>query len=308
MPRAKTANVQLAGLDVGYSHTKIVTGAKGDKVDSFQSTVRIGEIDTNKNSTVIEFDGKKYTVGEKGRLVMDTKKTFDINFEICIATALARTHNVEELEVNLVTGLPIGYYQSQKDELKDYLQNKELAFRYKDKDRLFRIKGVEVFPQSAGLPILHPAEFEDKTVLVIDIGGFTVDVSYFEDGDLVSFNSYPLGVLIFRSELASAINAKFSTRYDKLDMERVIRNGIIVNEEVVPESEFDIKGFHEQHMQNILDHIKADFNYETVGSKTFVGGGAKAFKDYLPSNKSIKVDEVFANAKAFYEVGEQIFG
>ncbi|WP_144624789.1 ParM/StbA family protein [Bacillus velezensis] len=308
MPRAKTANIELVGLDVGYSHTKIVTGKDGKKVDKFQSTVRLGEIDTNKNSTVIEFEGKKYTVGEKGRLVMDTKKTFDINFDICIATALARTHDVESLDINLVTGLPIGYYQHQKDELKDALSKKEFKIGYKGKDRTFRINECEVFPQSAGLPIIHPKDFEDKTVLVIDIGGFTVDVSYFEDGDLVSFDTYPLGVLIFRSELASAINAKFSTRYDKLDMERVIRNGIIVDEEVIPESEFDIKGFHEQHMQNILDHIKADFNYETVESKTFVGGGAIAFKDYLPPNKSIKVDEVYANAKAFYEVGTQIFG
>jgi plasmid segregation protein ParM len=307
MPRTKTVN--LVGVDVGYSHTKICAGEKGDKVDSFRSTVRVGEIDINKKSTVIGFDGEVYTVGENtGRQIFETNKIYDINFDICLMASIARTHDESEVEVNLVTGLPIAYYQAQKDELVKALKNKEYNFTYNGEERKVNIREVAVFPQSAGLPLLYPNEFDDKVVLVVDIGGFTVDVSLFGDKRLSKFNSYDKGVLMFHKHLAKFINSKYSTRYDFQDMERVIDHGIIINEEKVEDSDSIIKKQHELWVQSILDDVKADFPWSNgVDSRTFIGGGSIAFKDYLPQTKSIKSDEVHANSKAFYNVGVQLF-
>lgn len=307
MPRTKT--VKLAGIDVGYSHTKICTGEKGDKVDSFRSTVKVGEIDINKKSTVIEYDGEIYTVGENtGRQIFETNKIYDINFDICLMASIARTHDEKEIELNLVTGLPIAYYQAQKDELIKALRNKEFNFTYNGEERKVNLREVAVFPQSAGLPLLYPKEFEDKVVIVVDIGGFTVDVSMFEDKRLVKFNSYDKGVLMFHKHLSKTINSKYSTRYDFQDMERVIEHGIIINEEKVDESDSIIHKQHEYWTQAIIDDIKADFPWNNgVDSRTFIGGGSIAFQDYLPKTKSIKSDEVHANSKAFFDVGVQYF-
>jgi plasmid segregation protein ParM len=306
MVKNKTAK---AGLDIGYSHTKIATGEKGDIIDSFKSIVREGEIDINKDAILIDYEGRRYTVGENyGRQIFETKKTHDINFDICLMASLARTNDVSELEINLVTGLPIAYYQAQKDELTQYLTNKQFEFAYNGKDRRFNIRAVSVFPQSAGLPLLYPKEFEDKKVLVTDIGGLTVDVSYFEDGRLVDYNSYDKGILMFHKHLAKLINGKYSTRFDFQDMERVVEHGITIEEKKIPEAEFSIKLQQEIWVQSIMDKVKADFPWGTVDNRSWIGGGSKAFKGFLPETNSIKSDEVFANAKAFYSVGVQLFG
>lgn len=307
---SKTKTVTLAGIDVGYSHTKICTGEKGDKVDSFKSTVRVGEIDINRKSTVIEYEGERYTIGENtGRQIFETNKIYDINFDICLMASVARTHDEKQVELNLVTGLPIAYYQAQKDELVQALKNKEFEFTYNGEDRKINIREVAVFPQSAGLPLLYPNEFEDRVVLVVDIGGFTVDVSLFDDKRLVKYNSYDKGVLMFHKHLARTINSKYSTRYDFQDMERVVSHGIIINEEKVEDSDQLIKRQHELWVQSILDDVKADFPWNNgVDSRTFIGGGSLAFEDYLPKTKSIKSDEVHANSKAFFNVGVQFFG
>lgn len=306
MAKNKTAK---AGIDIGYSHTKIATGEKGDIIDSFKSIVRDGEIDINKDATLIDYENKRYTVGENyGRQIFETKKTHDINFDICLMASLARTHDTSELEINIVTGLPIAYYQAQKDELTQHLTNKQFEFGYNGRDRRFNIRNVAVFPQSAGLPLLYPNEFEDKKVLVTDIGGLTVDVSYFEDGRLVEYNSYDKGVLMFHKHLSKLINSKYSTRYDFQDMERVVEHGIVIEEERISESEFSIKDHQQNWAQSIMDSLKADFPWATVDNRTFIGGGSKAFKGFLPETNSIKSDEVFANAKAFYSVGVQLFG
>lgn len=310
MTIAKKSELQLAGIDVGYSHTKIVTGEKGSKVDSFKSTVEVGEIQVNKNANVIEFEGTRYTVGENtGRQIFETNKIFDLNFDLCLMTSIARTHKVNNVELNLVTGLPILYFQNQKDELIEALHSKEYNFLFNGEERKVNIRDVQVFPQSAGLPLLYPKEFEDKSVLVIDIGGFTVDVSLFEGGRLTSFNSYDKGVLVFHKHLSKLINSEFSTRYTFQDMEKVIDRGIIINEEKTINSDKIILDEHRYWVQSIIDAVIADFPWKQgLDSRTFIGGGSLAFKEYLPKTKSIKTDEVHSNAKAFYNVGVQLFG
>jgi plasmid segregation protein ParM len=304
------AKVGLAGIDIGYSHTKICTGEKGDITDSFRSTVRVGEIDVNKRANVIEYEGETFTVGEKtGRQTFDTNKIYDINFDLCLMTSIARTISDLETELNIVTGLPIAYYKAQKDELIKALRNKEYIFKYNGTERKINLREVAVFPQSAGLPLLYPNEFDDKVVLVIDIGGFTVDVSLFEDSRLVEFNSYDKGVLLFYKHLAKVINSEYSTRFDFQEMERVIKHGIIIDEQKVENSDKIITKQHQSWVQSIIDDIIADFPWKDgVDSRTFIGGGSIAFQDYLPQTRSIKTDRTHANSKAFYNVGVQLFG
>lgn len=304
------SKISKVGIDVGYANTKIVTGEKGDRVDSFKSIVKEWSIDIDdKKNTVIEYEGKRFTVGSNyGRQIFDSEKMHDINFELCLMSALARTHDIETGEFDVVTGLPILYYQAQKDALADSLKNKQFEFKYNGQDRRFTIHNVAVFPQSAGIPLLYPKEFEGKKVIVVDIGGFTVDVSYFEDGQLVSYNSYDKGVLMFYKKLATAINEKYSLRYTFQDMERVIEKGLIVNEKQIEKKEFDLDDQQRQWVTSIMDDIKADFPWNEVDSRTWIGGGALAFKDFLPETKNIKTDEVYANAKAFFSVGVNLFG
>ncbi|MDY7043664.1 ParM/StbA family protein [Virgibacillus sp. M23] len=299
-------NSIILGIDVGYSHTKTVS-SKGE--DVFRSTVREGVIDINPNSTVIEFEGKEYTMGERGRITVDSNKIYDKNFELCLLTAILRNADdrLTTINVDLVTGLPVSYYKTQKDELKKSLMNKRVTMGYNGKDRTINIKDVIVFPQSAGLPLINPKDFEEgKTNLVIDIGGITVDVSYFEGRKLTKFKSYQLGMIKFYSMVAGEIANEFNVEVSNEDVERFIeQNGVMINEE---SRKFDFDSLFEQHMDEILTKIKTDFPYDIVHKKNFIGGGSIRFKDFLPKNKGVNTDEVLTNANAFYAVGVQKFG
>lgn len=293
------------GIDVGYSHTKIVT-AKGK--DVFRSTVKKGRIDINTKSTVIEYDGKVLTIGERGRITVNPQKTEDENFLPLLLTAIVRNMDEKEtsINVNLVTGLPIAWYPSQKDSVKNELEGKNFTVTFKDKRREININEVIVFPQSAGLALTNPDDFSPgKTNLIIDIGGLTVDVSHFEGRQLAHSDSYELGMIKFYSSLAAEINSKHNVSVDDQAIERFIENGYLtIKEERV---DFDFASYFVSHMDTIITRIKTDFPYDIVDKKTFVGGGSLRFKDHLPKNNGIECDEIQSNAEAFYRVGTQKF-
>jgi len=297
---------EIFGIDVGYSHTKLV-GKKGE--DIFRSTIRNGVIEVNTNSTVIEYEGRKMTVGERGRITVATNKIADPNFEPLLMTAILRNmdEKLTKVKVKLVTGLPIGWYKKQKDELKDFLLNKEVVIGYKGKDRTIHIEDVIVFPQSAGLALTNPNDFADgKTNLIVDIGGLTVDVSYYEGRRIVKLESYQLGMIKFYGKVASAINSQFNVQVDDQDVERFIEEGSVTVDE--KQLDFDFETLFKDHMDEIVTRLKTDFPYDTVHKKTWVGGGSLRFDEYLPSRLSIDCDKIQNNAEAFYNVGVQKFG
>lgn len=296
----------IMGIDVGYSHTKTVS-SNGE--DIFRSTVKDGIIDINVKSTVIEYEGKNLTIGERGRITVEANKIEDENFEPLLLTAILRNadEKLTNINVNLVTGLPIAWYPKQKDKLKDFLYNKKITVGYKGKDRNIHIRDCIIFPQSAGLALTSPKDFEDgRTNLVIDIGGLTVDVSYYEGRRIVKFESYQLGMLKFYAKVASAINGEFNVEVDDQDVERFIEEGAVTIAE--EQRNFDFDKHFKEHMDTIITKIKTDFPYDIVHKKTFVGGGSLRFLDFLPPNKGIKCNEIQSNAKAFYDVGVQKFG
>ena len=296
-------NNLIMGIDIGYSHTKTVSDYGSD---SFRSTVRDGVIDINTDSTVITYKGKDLTIGEHGRITVDTNKIEDKNFLPLLFTAILR--NTGDLNgiinVNLVTGLPIAWYPKQKDKLRNRLTGLQDRVEYKGREVDIHIKNCIVFPQSAGLALNNPEDFrEGKTNLVIDIGGLTVDVSYYEGRRLVEYNSYQLGMLKLYSKLSSVINSEYNIETRNQDIERFIKGGyIIVGEK---EESFDFDYYLNEHVDEIITRIKTDFPYDIVHKKTFVGGGALTLKEHLPSHNGIKCNEILFNAEAFYNVGLQ---
>ncbi|MGP0689864.1 ParM/StbA family protein [Priestia aryabhattai] len=310
--KGSLAKEYIMGIDVGYSHTKGVFGSGKEDKDTFRSTVRDGAIDINVSSTVIEYLGDKLTIGERGMMTVNEDKIEDPVFEPLLLTSILRMAckndpDVEDITVNLVTGLPIAWYPAQKDKLREFLLNKKITVGYKGKERNIHIKDCIVFPQSAGLALTNPKEFEaGKTNLVIDIGGLTVDVSQYEGGRIVKFESYQLGMLKFYARVRGAINAQFNVEVDDQDVERFIEEGFVTIAQ--KQQEFNFKKHFQSHMDAIMLKITTDFPYRIMHKVTYMGGGSLRFKDYLPENNGIKCNEVLSNAEAFYNVGVQKFG
>lgn len=284
----------IIGVDVGYTYTKIAT-REGTEI--FRSTVREGSLDINKSIT-IEYQGQEYTIGEKGVYSVDLNKIQDETFLLCLYTAIAQSMKYNTENINLVTGLPVAYYSKQKQYLRDSLEGKDIFLRYNGRQKVFTICHCLVFPQSAGLFTLYPELFE-KDLIVIDIGGMTVDVSYFEGLKLIKYATYPMGMMILYGKIIQAINSEYAVNLELLDAEKVMQGMEIDGHKI------DVEDIIRKHTEEILRPIKLEFPYKTT-RKAFIGGGATALQKYLP--EPVRKESIFDNARAFYKIGVEKYG
>lgn len=294
----------ILGIDVGYSNTKICS-KEGN--DIFLSTTEEGTNEVNKKAIKIEYKNKEYTIGEKtGKFSVDLNKIKDETFILCLYTAIARQMKDTVADIELVTGLPAEYFKSQKQELINSLEGTTVNLVINDEPKRFTIKKVLVFPQSAGLFILNPQNFEGNDNIVIDIGGLTVDVSVFDSYTLKKPGTYELGMLKLYDKVVQALKSEpYSVSYDLLAAEKIINTKKIIKDGKSMDVADLINKILRDHTDLIIRTVKNGFSEYDTCIRNFVGGGAYMLKDYLPVE--VKKDDIYTNAKAFYKIGVDKF-
>lgn len=292
----------ILGVDVGYSHTKVY----GRNLEfSFKSTIEEEVLDIS-NSIKVEYNGKNYTIGENnGLYATDINKIHSLNFKLCLYTAIAKAmkdNNIEE--VKLVTGLPAQYYQSQKDELIKELMNQKITLTLNDVPKRFTITDVIVFPQSAGILLLDPNKLNGDTC-VIDIGGFTVDISYFNNKKLRKLDTLELGMNVVGNNLVQKIKSEYGVSYDLLKVDDILNSKSIVKDNKVVNIENLIDEVLEKHTNLIINRLKGIQEYN-ISKHIYIGGGALRLSKYL--KQDLDKDTIYINSKAFYKIGVEKFG
>jgi plasmid segregation protein ParM len=290
--------MSIIGIDVGYKNTKIYSKF-GE--DLFSSTIREGVDDFNKGIQV-SIDGKDYTVGEAtGKVSVKLDKINDETFRVCLYTAIARTmKDYVDNNVILVTGLPIDYYKSQKDELIKSLKGVKVTMTYNGTPKTFTIQDVLVFPQSAGLMVLEPEKFKGDN-LVVDIGGLTVCVSYFKNLSLLKHKTYELGMLKLYDKLIQNIKSIHKVSYDPLQAEDIIKNKKIIIDGEAKDITDLVNTTLKQHTTEILEAIELGLTEYQTSIRFFIGGGSTVLKPYL---KGTFIEQsIYTNAKAYYKLG-----
>lgn len=289
------------GIDVGYSHTKVI----GENIEfTFKSTIEEGSLDIG-NSIRVDFDGKTYTVGEQnGLYATEINKMHSLNFKICLYTAIAKAmKNKTNEEIQLVTGLPAQYYQAQKEDLIKELQGKKVTITLNDEPKRFTITDVIVFPQSAGVLLLEPNKLKGD-VCVIDIGGFTVDVSYFNNKKLRKLHTLELGMNVLANTLVQKIKAEYGVSYDVLKVDDILDTNEIVKDGKPINIETLIDEVLESHTKLIENRLKGLQEYN-LSKHIFVGGGSLRLSKFL--DIEIDPDTIYTNAKAYYKIGCEKF-
>lgn len=295
----------ILGIDVGYAYTKVWT--KDDKF-YFKSTIEEGILDIC-NTLKVEFEDKQYTIGENSENSLydnTVNKITSLNFKLCLYTAIAKAMKDEMVaEIKLITGLPASYYSSQKDDLINELKDKTITIALNNEPKMFTITDVIVFPQSAGVLILNPEKLLGD-VVVIDIGGFTVDASYFNNRRLKRLFTFELGMNILGKSLVDEIRSEYNVTYDVLrtddllDGKTIAKNGKPIDISGLID---DVLSRHANIVINRLESIK-EFNTST---RIFIGGGSLRLKDYL-CDETVEQDTIYTNARAFYILGVSKFG
>ena len=228
---------KMLGIDIGNTFTKItMEGGKHIKLPSRLSLGNPGDVALNKEFINVEYDGTSYTIGPtNGTMKMQTSKYFENFHDILLLTSIALSTKENFIESKIVVGTPVENYAGLGRELKERILNMGLNKITLTKqenneiittEKTIRISDVQVFPQGAYI-FKNMQLYENKSILVLDWGGGTVDVSLWTNGKLIKANSYQKGCYIMFQEIAQKINKeypKLNLTLTALDVEGFIMN------------------------------------------------------------------------------------
>ena len=288
----------ILGVDIGYTYTKtsegILFASKVCKAEPFQDAPKL------------TWEGQTYSVGV-GESTVDANKINSTITKVCMMAALAVSS--KDSEFNIVTGLPIGQFSAQADNLKSMiLSNRRNKVFLNGVERNLNINDVKIYAQGAGALF---AQRIDGEAIIIDIGGRTIDIAYFEiEGGrrrLSTHSTLYCGMLPLYSKAIEAINQKYELTLPSKDSEKILRDGLEVHGEK-QDIRF-INTIKNEHIQELVNEL--DVKYPSKTTPIYItGGGAFIFGAVLQDkyrNARILPNCQFSNANGFKQIGESIW-
>ena len=199
----------IVGIDHGYYAIKT-------KHVSFPSGIIEYDYEPYTMQNVLQYRGKYYVCGT-GRQTLVKNKTSNDNYYLLTLAAIAEEikHRKAErkTEVILAVGLPLSSFGREKQGFREYLLRKEqpVSFLYESEWYEIQIKDVKLFPQGYSALALHPEYLKNEpSVLLVDVGGWTVDLMRLDNGvpNAATCRSLELGVIRCIDETAEQVRRK----------------------------------------------------------------------------------------------------
>lgn len=304
----------------------IDSGNKNIKTEHYTLPTALNKQDSclNENSgDVIQYEGMYY-VNDGERLPIVKEKYTDENHFVLALFGIAKEiekriedgklerNKTNSYEVTLLNGLPPKHYQNKvlRKAFKNYfLKDKSVTFKYKGLEYHIRINEVWIGIQGmAAAMTVSDLISPDDDCIVVDIGGYTVDVLKFSEGkvDQTKVISADMGV----NKLFQNIKIEVQGLYNTTLTEKRIRNIIEGHDKSQIKLDDKIKDFirnsAENHVRNMLGTLEENnLNFNTSFT-LFVGGGSITLKDYIEKSSylgSYKIldqeEDIRANAKGY---------
>ena len=164
----------IVGVDHGYAAMKTAHF-------SFPSGLVVYEHEPYTLKDVLEYGGKFYVVGS-GRQALQKNKTQTEDYYLLTLAAIAKElsfrHAEPAAEIHLAAGLPLTSFGREKNAFREYLlrDGKTVNFRYEGQEYSIAIRKVSLFPQGYAAVLTQSILLDEPSVIVADIGGWTVDL------------------------------------------------------------------------------------------------------------------------------------
>lgn len=185
------------GIDHGYAAIKT-------RHFSFPAGITAYDHEPYTRQGLLEVDGRFYVCGT-GRQPIQRDKTANSTYYLLTLAAIAmelRERNAPtECEVTLGAGLPLTSFGRDKSRFQDYLlsSSQPVQYRYEDVEYKITIREVSVFPQGYAAVLMQPdLLYSEPSVLLMDIGGWTVDLMRIDNGKPVAETCHSLELGIIR--------------------------------------------------------------------------------------------------------------
>lgn len=288
--------VSKIGIDIGNYNIKSSEGKMFEARMTEDYSIEHG------STSIVKYMGKQYLI-EHGDFNINIRKIAKEDIMLNIATILAMS--TSEPMVDICVGLPVSHFASQKDELIRHIEeNDNIEVEYNGVTKRVVIRDVYVLPEAVGVYYsLSPGVLQvlsNKDVLIIDVGGKTVDMCVIDKRKTIQQPvTEPLGMLDIYNEIANKINADYPEACISLeDIRTVLEEGLYLIDKPVDLSFTD--EIFDAFVYKVFNRVKT--NYKDYQRKVVIlaGGGASLadkFKKHIPN--IVVNDDIFANAKGF---------
>lgn len=282
----------IRAADIGNFATKDNLG------NIFESRVSsTGNILSNKYEMVL--NDKLYYLGE-GSFDTEYRKIKKESYLKLLFGLLAI--GSKEPEVQLVLGLPLSQYKTDKQKLIEMIMSNSYMFgSINGEEANYIITDVEIYPE--GIAAI-PSDYEG---IVVDIGGRTTDccLTYIENGrrKIEDPISLPTGTIKLYSSLINIINSKYCLDLEISNAKRIIKNGLMIDGKI--ENTTFITNIFKDYLEDLIRRLNVAYSVNS-NNICFTGGGSLELRKPILKriNHAIISDNaVFDNAKGFYEVG-----
>lgn len=298
------------GVDHGYRNMK--TG-------NCVFPTKLGQLRTvpDDKKGILQIRGDVYTEnGENVDYINSSDKVSNDNFYILTLIAIAKElkcRNLEGARINIAVGLPQKWFNAQKNSFKKYImKHSEVHFIYEGIKYYIFFENCKVFTQGyAAFFTLDKLgkleEYLNKTVVICDIGGGTVDIITVNEGkiDYADCKIDQRGAIW----LVNSIKEEAETRlYESIPEDFIINYMINKNAKEVPQNEYEklVQGELINYCEMIFNRLKEFRINVNITPVIFVGGGASIIKNFGNYNSAITdfIMDIKANAKGYEMIYE----
>lgn len=297
----------IIGIDHGYaamktSHFSFPTGLVEYEHEPYTS------------KDVLEYGGKYYVVGS-GRQPLQKDKTITEDYYLLTLAAIAKELEHRGAEhtsnIHLAAGLPLTNFGRDKKKFRAYLlrDGKPVSFRYEGSDYIITIAEVSLFPQGYAAVLTQSELLDEPSVIVADIGGWTVDLMRLDNRipNAATCRSLELGMIRCIDEISEQVRRLFGVSMTTAQIESVLQGNTSSVEDRIRAI---IHAQADKYIKALLSAIMESGLDAHAMPTIFLGGGAALMKRRVTATEGLCrpliLDDVCLNAKGYERLVGQL--
>lgn len=300
----------VISIDLGYGWVKGVNSdGKTICIPSFVGTGHDRKVTEEFNSGVAELDdihvsieGKDYFVGDLAKresldktYTLDTYKISHPMTKVLMATVAAILMPSIQTDIHIVTGLPYGDFDVQKDEMEDFLAHFTSMIHFKSgphagKTQKVNFRKYTILPQAAGALVPRNVQGTAENFEgIIDVGYKTTDIVVFENRGKSSLlrtdlcDTIDIAASNVYEQLQKVIRSKLGCRLEIGQVESALAKGYISFRGRKYSIADEIKIVKQTVSKTIIDMVRAKWrdNTDLMDNIYLIGGGSILLKNDL---------------------------
>ena len=262
----------------------------------------------------LEYGGKFFVCGT-GRQPILRNKMENENYYLltlaAIAKEIAYRNAPTATSVILAAGLPLTSFGREKKAFRAYLlrEGKPVSFLYEGISYEISVQDVKLFPQGYAAILQHSDLLNEPSVILADIGGWTVDIMRLDNRipHAASCRSLELGMIRCLDEIGEQIRRALGLSMTAAQMESVLRGDAV---HINDDARKIIDRQADAYVHRLLSAITESGLDTRAMPAVFLGGGAALLKRTVSAAdglcRPVILDDVSLNAKGYERLTERL--